>query len=99
MFVVIFKAEIAQLDEEYSQTAQQLRQQAFSEYGCLKFESYTENGQELALSYWSDLESIQRWQQDSKHRLAQQIGRERWYKNYSVEICELQRQYQINQAT
>ncbi len=31
MFVVIFKAEIAQLDSEYSQTAQQLRQKAFAD--------------------------------------------------------------------
>lgn len=99
MFVVIFKAEIAQLDSEYSQTAQQLRQKAFADYGCLKFESYTENEQEIALSYWTDLASIQRWQQDPEHQIAQQIGRERWYKNYSIEICELQRQYQIHQTT
>ncbi|WP_374252255.1 antibiotic biosynthesis monooxygenase [Acinetobacter brisouii] len=94
MFVVIFKAEIAQLDHEYSQLAQHLRQKALSEYGCLKFESYTENGQELALSYWSDLESIQRWQQDCEHIVAQQTGQERWYKHYSVEVCEIQRHYQ-----
>ncbi|WP_228136102.1 hypothetical protein [Acinetobacter brisouii] len=53
-----------------------------------------ENGQELALSYWSDLESIQRWQQDCEHIVAQQTGQERWYKHYSVEVCEIHRHYQ-----
>ena len=94
MFVVIFKAEIAQLDAEYSQMAQLLRQKALTEYGCIKFESYTENQQEIALSYWHDLESIRRWKADATHQLAQQKGQERWYKHYSIEICEVQRQYQ-----
>ena len=94
MFVVIFKAEVAQLDDEYSTTAQHLRQKALTHYGCLKFESFQENHQEIALSYWTDLASIQRWQQDSEHLIAQKIGRERWYKTYSVEIYEVLRQYQ-----
>lgn len=93
MFVVIFKAEIAQLDAEYHQFALQLREKALSEYGCIKFEAYTENQQEIALSYWDSLENIQRWKQDSLHQLAQQKGRERWYKRYSVEVCVVQRQY------
>ena len=92
MFVVIFKAEVAQLDAKYSQMAQQLRQKALEQYGCLKFESFQENTQEIALSYWADLESIRRWRQDSEHQIAQKFGRERWYKTYSVEICEVLRQ-------
>ncbi|MEB3752992.1 antibiotic biosynthesis monooxygenase [Acinetobacter sp. MD2(2019)] len=93
MFVVIFKATVAQLDSNYFETAQLMRQKAFSQYGCLKFESFQENDQEVALSYWPDLASIHAWQQDPEHLMAQNTGRERWYTNYSVEVCEILRQY------
>ncbi|MEB3767106.1 antibiotic biosynthesis monooxygenase [Acinetobacter sp. MD2] len=94
MFVVIFKAKVAQLDAVYAKTAQQLREKAINEYGCLKFESFQENNQEIALSYWPDLANIQAWQRDSEHLIAQRMGRTLWYQHYSVEVCELLRHYQ-----
>ena len=69
------------------------QQKALTEYSCLKFESLQENDQEVALSYWNSLEDIRRWQKDSEHLIAQKFGQERWYKNYSVEVCEVLRQY------
>ncbi|GAA4999234.1 hypothetical protein GCM10023206_00140 [Acinetobacter puyangensis] len=88
MYIVIFKATIRQLDPQYSIMAQNLRQKAFAEYHCQKFESYTENQQEIALSYWLSLEDIQAWKNDPEHLLAQQLGHEKWYSTCSVEICQ-----------
>lgn len=93
MYVVIFKAQIRELDSEYSHTAGAMRELAEKEYGCLNFHAVTEGNQEVALSYWPDLESIRAWQQDPQHQQAQRRGQQSWYKNYTVEIAEVQREY------
>ena len=89
MYVVIFKANVALFDEAYSQLAQQLRERAFAKYGCLGFDSANEGGMEIALSYWPSLQHIRNWKNDPLHVHAQQKGREKWYSDFSVEICEL----------
>lgn len=92
-YVVIFKAKVKQLDPEYFQTAQFLRGKALNQFHCKKFESIAENGFEIALSYWNSLEDIQAWHKDAEHQAAQRIGKEKWYENFSVEICEVLRSY------
>jgi heme-degrading monooxygenase HmoA len=89
MYLVIFKATTATLDEEYIDMAQELKKLAFSKYGCLDFTSVTEADQEIAISYWPSLQHIRDWKNDPSHRLAQIKGKDKWYSKFSVEICEL----------
>ena len=93
MFVVIFRATARQLDAEYSATAARLRELALSQFGCLEFVAVNEGDQEVALSYWPDEASIRAWKQHTDHLMAQQLGRERWYRGYSVEVAEIKRHY------
>ena len=93
MFVVIFRAQARNLDAEYSAMAAQMRQLALTQFGCLDFTAATEGDQEIAVSYWPDEASIRAWKQHADHLLAQQLGRERWYARYSVEVAEVKRHY------
>ena len=93
MFVVIFKASIANFDDEYFRTAEQLKDLAFRKYDCQDFVSSTEGDEEIAISYWKSMQDIQAWKRDPQHRLAQTKGRDSWYKSVSVEICELLKSY------
>ncbi|MBD3654815.1 antibiotic biosynthesis monooxygenase [Kangiella sp.] len=93
MFVVIFKAKVRQFDDQYSQTAQRMRELALTEFGCLEFNAVTEGDQEIALSYWPSEEHIKAWKQHPEHLAAQQLGKQRWYEFYSVEIVEVKRSY------
>lgn len=99
MFVVIFRATARQLDAEYSATAATLRNLALTQFGCLEFVAVTEGDQEVALSYWPDEASIRAWKQHTDHLMAQQLGRERWYNGYRVEVAEIKRQYQVDGAS
>jgi heme-degrading monooxygenase HmoA len=94
MYAVIFKATIARLDDEYSDMAERLRELAINKYGCLDFVSVTEGDQEIAISYWDNEEQIREWKKDPEHRLAQAKGRNKWYRSFSVEICEIVRKNQ-----
>lgn len=92
-YVVIFKAKIKSLDQEYFDTANQLREKALTEFNCQKFEAVSENDFEIALSYWNSLEDIQAWHKDAEHQVAQRLGKQRWYESFSVEICEVLKSY------
>ncbi|RLB71679.1 MAG: antibiotic biosynthesis monooxygenase [Deltaproteobacteria bacterium] len=93
MYAVIFRAEINQLDQEYSDTAVRLRNLAMEKYGCRDFVAMTEGDQEVAISYWETLEQISRWKQDAEHIKAQQRGRSKWYRTYQIQIVEVLREY------
>ena len=90
---MIFKAKINRLDNKYQQAVTQLRARALQEFNCTKFESIGDSKHEIALSYWNNLNDIQAWHSDTEHKIAQQLGKEQWYKSFSVEICEVIRNY------
>jgi heme-degrading monooxygenase HmoA len=93
VFVVIFRAETAGLDKEYFRMAARLRDLALSEFGCAEFRTVSEGTTEVALSYWHDLESIRAWKRHSDHVIAQELGRQRWYASYAVQIARVEREY------
>jgi heme-degrading monooxygenase HmoA len=93
MYAVIFRAELNELDEEYSVTASRMRELAFSQYSCTEIVSSTENNREITISYWDNLQLIKNWKADPEHLLAQSMGKEKWYKSYSVQIVEVLREY------
>ena len=93
MFVVIFRAKTAKLDDEYAKVAKRLRDTALSEFGCIEFHATTEDDHEIALSYWPDQEKIRLWKRHSDHLIAQELGKQNWYESYSIQVCEIQREY------
>lgn len=95
MWVVIFRARAGQQDDDYRLWAQQMRNKALAEYGCLEFVSAGAGEQEVSLSYWPDLESIHAWRADAEHQQAQQLGRAHWYSAYTVEVAHIQRRYEF----
>jgi heme-degrading monooxygenase HmoA len=47
----------------------------------------------VTIAYFDDLESIALWRDQADHVLAQQLGRERFYEDYVVEIAPVVREY------
>jgi len=76
--------------------ANRMRQLAINEYGCIKFSSVTDGNNEIAISYWESKEQIKEWKQNKEHLKAQELGKNKWYKTYSVEIVEVINQYDKN---
>jgi len=94
MYAVIFKAKIKSLDDGYFKMAQKMRELAFSKYNCKDFVAVSEDGLEIAISYWENLEDIKRWRADSEHLVAQELGKSKWYKSYKIEIVKILREYE-----
>jgi heme-degrading monooxygenase HmoA len=93
MFVVVFRATVRSLDDEYSKVAARLRELALNEFECLEFHSVTEGRNEVALSYWESEENIRAWKAHPEHIAAQARGKEFWYESYSVQIANITREY------
>lgn len=91
MYAVIFKATINELDGEYSSMAERLRTLAINEYGCTGFHACTEGDKEIAISYWPSEEHIRAWHNDPEHLEAQQLGKNKWYKSYCVNVAKVLR--------
>ena len=93
MYVVIFRATVRNSDDEYSKVATRMRELALGQFGCLDFHALTEGNEEVALSYWQNEESIAKWKSHPEDILAQQMGRERWYESYSVQVAHITHEY------
>lgn len=97
MLAVIFEFIPAEgKTEEYMEIAAELRQHLTSIDGFIsieRFTSLTEEGKVLSLSFWRDEASIKNWRNLEPHRSAQQKGRSGIFSNYRLRVCELVRDY------
>jgi heme-degrading monooxygenase HmoA len=93
MYAVIFKATLNCVDNHYETTATRLRELAKQQYNCIDFFAVSDSKRELAISYWSSLDDINKWKNNPEHRAAQALGKEKWYQHYQVEIVKIEKSY------
>ena len=53
-----------------------------------------ENGFGVNVSYWKDMDALKNWKENTLHKKAQVLGKEKWYKNYKLRICSVERDYE-----
>ena len=58
-----------------------------------RFESLSEPGKILSLSFWQDEKAVSRWRNLEAHRAAQARGRAGLFANYRLRIAEVMRDY------
>jgi len=62
-----------------------------------RFESLTEPGKILSLSFWRDEDAIAEWRTLEKHRAAQTEGRGRVFKDYRLRVASVMRDYGMDE--
>jgi len=58
-----------------------------------RFQSLTNEGKILSLSFWRDAEAVTRWREHERHRRAQEKGRGEIFRDYRLSVVEVVRQY------
>lgn len=58
-----------------------------------RFESLSEPGKLLSLSFWRDEAAVARWRQAEAHRATQQAGRARIFADYRLSVAAVVRDY------
>ncbi len=62
-----------------------------------RFESLSQPGKILSLSFFRDEAAVARWRQVAEHRAAQQAGRSGIFDNYRLRIASVLRDYGMNE--
>jgi heme-degrading monooxygenase HmoA len=89
--VIFTSVQTAELDG-YDDTADEMERLAAQQPGYLGFES-ARSGLGIAVSYWATQEDARAWKQVADHRIAQQRGRDQWYRSYRVRVATVDREY------
>lgn len=61
-----------------------------------RFQSLTDPGKLLSLSFWRDEEAVKRWRNDFRHRESQKEGRSTIFRDYRLRIATVVRDYGMN---
>lgn len=97
MIAVIFEATPGAAErDEYLAIAADLRPLLDGIDGFIsieRFESLSEPGKLLSLSFWRDEEAVARWRTMEQHRAAQTKGRARIFEDYRLRIASVVRDY------
>jgi heme-degrading monooxygenase HmoA len=97
MYAVIFEVE-PEPDrlQDYLDIAGRLRPELEKIDGFIsieRFESLSQKGKILSLSFWRDEEAIARWRQQEEHHAAQRTGRDRIFRDYRIRVSAVMRDY------
>jgi heme-degrading monooxygenase HmoA len=93
----IFTSIRTTIDEGY----EEMNRATFAEIqkmdGYLGFESFrNDEGFGVNVSYWRSMECLLAWKNNELHKEAQKLGIEKWYKNYKLRICTVERDYEFS---
>jgi heme-degrading monooxygenase HmoA len=100
MIAVIFEVWPAEgRRQAYLDLAAALRQELEAIDGFIsveRFQSLTEPGKILSLSFWRDEEAVCRWRTRPSHRAVQTVGREGVFRDYRLRVAGVIRDYGMN---
>ena len=100
MHAVIFEVEPEQgRRQDYLDIAARLRPELEKIDGFLsieRFESLTNPGKILSLSFWRDEAAVAAWRRQEQHRAAQRAGRSGIFHTYRLRVAEVVRDYGMN---
>ena len=103
MIVVIFEADPHAVHrDDYFRIAAELRPLLDKIDGFIsieRFQSLSDEGRILSLSFWRDEAAVTRWREMEAHRAAQSEGRSRIFQHYRLRVARVLRDYDaINRA-
>jgi heme-degrading monooxygenase HmoA len=62
-----------------------------------RFESITNKGKFVSLSFWRDEEAVRKWRNLQKHREAQKKGRGGIFRSYRLRVANVLRDYSMDE--
>ena len=91
-YVVIFTSLRTPGDNDYAEMSKRMIEMVSEQEGYLGCESAREE-LGITVSYWKDLDSIQKWKFNSEHSVAKVMGKEKWYRSFKTRIAKVERDY------
>ncbi|WP_372350147.1 antibiotic biosynthesis monooxygenase [Streptomyces sp. KL116D] len=98
-YVVVFSSTRTEGDLGYGEAAERMDELVKDMPGYLGHESArTPGGLGITVSYFRDLDAIERWRSFAEHRAVQKQGRADWYTGYTVHVAKVERSHGCERA-
>lgn len=96
-YAVIFTSTQTDFLEGYAEMSARMEELASQQAGFLGIESFRSPDKKgVTISYWKDLPAIRAWKANSEHLMAQQLGKQKWYQDYTIEIAKIETVYDFH---
>jgi heme-degrading monooxygenase HmoA len=74
----------------YEETAAAMERRARAMPGFVDFATFSaDDGERVSVIVFASREAHDAWRDDPQHRAAQRRGRDDWYAEYTIHVCEL----------
>jgi heme-degrading monooxygenase HmoA len=95
MVVVVFRARLKPgIGKDYEETDARMAALAATMPGFVSYRPYTSaDGEDVAVVEFESHETVAAWREHPEHREAQRLGRERWFTEYRITVCDSVREY------
>ena len=92
MLVVLFRSKLVDVPDGYAEMAQEMADLAKTMPGFIDVKAFkADDGERLTVVWWENEEGLKVWRENARHRVAQRLGREKWYEYYKIEVAEVVR--------
>ena len=94
MLLIMFRSKLVSSarSDGYSEMADEMDQLVRTMPGFIDAKAFTaEDGERLTVIWWQDEETLRAWREQARHRIAQRLGRERWYEYYKLDVAHIVR--------
>lgn len=90
MLVVVFRNRVRPgLEQEYGEHAERVYQLALEMPGLVSSKDFTaEDGERLTIVEFRSAEELEAWRAQADHLAAQERGRQHYYSEYSLQVCQ-----------
>jgi heme-degrading monooxygenase HmoA/ketosteroid isomerase-like protein len=89
--VIVFRSRLRDgISDTYGAHAERIYERAASMPGFVSSKDFAaDDGERLALIEWDGEAELRAWRDLPEHRTAQEMGRARYYKDYSLDVCQV----------
>jgi heme-degrading monooxygenase HmoA len=100
MMVVVFRNRLRDgVEEEAGARAEQIYQLALGMPGLQSSKDFvSEDGERLTIVEFSSPEELAAWRNHHEHQAAQRQGREHFFEEYSLQVCQLVRESRFTRS-
>lgn len=95
--VVVFRSRLRpEHAAEYAQVAAEIAGLAKEQPGIIAFKSFVvTDGERVTIAEFVDETAVVAWRENVSHKAAQDAGRDRFYAEYRLQVCEVLRDYGV----
>jgi heme-degrading monooxygenase HmoA len=94
MVITIFRSRLRpEHRHEYEPVAERMDELARAMPGFVSIKTFTaEDGERVSVVEFASEEAQAAWRDHPEHRRAQRLGRERFYSDFTIQVCRVERQ-------